>query len=82
MSFSTRNSGGAHCCTKSVLLTKDVSDKWNFVDLGQYDGEGLYFEDPDKNGVANALHRDGRFLYQFSSYAESFAPLIIEDFDA
>ncbi len=75
------NSGGAHCCTKSVLLTKDVSDKWNFVDLGQYDGEGLYFEDPDKNGVANALHRDGRFLYQFSSYAESFAPLIIEEFD-
>lgn len=75
------NSGGAHCCTRSVLLTTDVSGKWNFVNLGEYDGGGLFFEDPDKNGIANALHRDGSFLYQFSSYAESFAPLIIEEFD-
>ncbi|MCD2177328.1 S1C family serine protease [Rhizobium sp. C1] len=79
--FFDANTGGAHCCMKSVLLTPDGSGKWQFIDLGEYDGGGLYFEDPDQDGVANALHRDDRFLYQFSSYAESFAPLIVKEFD-
>jgi hypothetical protein len=72
------NTGGAHCCVVEMVVTRDPSGQWKLLDLGTYDGDGIWFENADGAGPAEILHGDNSFLYQFGSYAESRQPLVIE----
>lgn len=73
--FISTYSGGAHCCNEITVLTK-TDQGWKAVDAGAFDGdsEALYPRDVDGDGTAEIVTRDNRFLYQFASYAGSFAP--------
>lgn len=69
--------GGAHCCTVTKILTK-VGATWRVIDGETLDGDGGYgFEDLDGDGTYELLASDNSFLYRFSSYADSMAPLRI-----
>ncbi|MCS0494781.1 serine protease [Ancylobacter sp. MQZ15Z-1] len=74
-------SGGAHCCTTSIALTRSRAGDWRFVDLGTRDGGGLDFEDVDGDGAAEIVRGDERFLYTFDSYAGSMQPILIDRLD-
>ncbi len=65
--------GGAHCCTAISVYTK-TSVGWIALDAGAYDGDPLEPVDADGDGQAEISTFDNAFLYQFSSYAGSFAP--------
>jgi hypothetical protein len=69
-------SGGAHCCTH-VVVAQEVGDKWVAVPIGDFDGDGRFIDDLAKDGLAEIVAVDSRFLYQFDCYACSSAPLII-----
>lgn len=73
--FISTYSGGAHCCNEISILTK-TAEGWRAVDAGAFDGdpEGLYPRDVDGDGIAEIVTYDNRFLYEFASYAGSFAP--------
>lgn len=75
--YFTSFTGGAHCCTKAVLLTPEGKQ----IDVGTFDGEGPAIKDLDHDGDYEFLTYDHRFLYAFASYAESFGPLEILRFD-
>lgn len=67
-------SGGAHCCNH-VQLAGYSSGKLKVVDLGSWDGDELGIpRDVNQDGLVDFVMRDNRFLYAFSSYAESYAP--------
>ena len=69
-------SGGAHCCTH-VVIAQEVGAKWVAVTIGDFDGDGRYLADLAKDGTAEIVTVDNRFLYQFDCYACSSAPLQI-----
>ncbi|MBV2183350.1 MAG: hypothetical protein KUL88_02240 [Rhizobium sp.] len=69
-------SGGAHCCT-AVALAVANDDAVKTVDLGTFDGFGVVPADLDEDGNFEFDLRDDRFLYAFSSYAESVPPVKI-----
>ncbi|MBW8282691.1 MAG: hypothetical protein K0M55_03735 [Rhizobium sp.] len=69
-------SGGAHCCT-AVALAHAGDDAVKTVELGTFDGFGVRPADLDEDGNVEFDLRDDRFLYAFSSYAESLAPVKI-----
>ena len=68
-------SGGAHCCTLTMIATRDPSGNWQTVDGDMLDGGyGYEFVDLDKSG-ANLLESfDNSFFYAFACYACSYAP--------
>jgi len=68
--------GGAHCCT-SVIIAEEVKGEWLAIQIGEFDGDGNYLEDPDGDGLAEIVTVDNRFLYAFDCYACSAAPLTI-----
>ncbi len=70
----TSYSGGAHCCTKVFVATKGSSGRWQAIDFGDWDGDGIPIEDLDGDGVAEFAAPDQRFLYTFDCYACSAAP--------
>jgi hypothetical protein len=71
-------SGGAHCCSRTRVLTADSNgERWQSVDLGWRDGGVLSARDMDLDGRVEFLTSDNRFLYRFSSYAGSVAPVQI-----
>jgi hypothetical protein len=71
-------SGGAHCCSRTRVLTAGSNgERWKSVDLGWRDGGVLSASDLDLDGRVEFLTSDNRFLYRFSSYAGSVAPLQI-----
>jgi hypothetical protein len=71
-------SGGAHCCSRTRVLTAGSNgERWKSVDLGWRDGGLLSAKDLDLDGYAEFLTIDNRFLYRFASYAGSVAPLQI-----
>ncbi|MBA5778342.1 hypothetical protein H2509_14530 [Stappia sp. F7233] len=72
--FFTSYSGGAHCCTQAYAVTKLADGRWQAVDLGAFDGDGLHPEDIDGDGLAEVAAPDQRFLYAFDCYACSAAP--------
>ena len=73
----TNYTGGAHCCTQVVVWTRTPSG-WKDVDLGAWDGGAMSEPtDADNDGSAEFVTRDNRFLYEFASYAGSFAPPMI-----
>lgn len=69
-------SGGAHCCT-AVSLAHASDDAVKTVELGTFDGFGVAPADLDEDGNVEFDLRDDRFLYAFSSYAESVPPVKI-----
>ena len=67
-------SGGAHCCTQAYML-EYTTNGWRTVDLGAWDGDVLALpQDLDGDGKKEFLLSDQRFLYAFSSYADSVSP--------
>lgn len=69
-------SGGAHCCT-AVTLAHASDDAVKTVELGTFDGFGVLVADLDRDGNVEFDLGDDRFLYVFSSYAESAPPVKI-----
>lgn len=73
-------SGGAHCCASTRIATP-LGDGWAVVPGAMLDGDqGYAFEDLDGDGIYELLSVDQSFLYAYASYAESFAPIVIERF--
>lgn len=73
--------GGAHCCN-DVFVASKTADGWKEVDVGFFDGdpERLYPRDLDGDGQAEVKTYDNSFLYEFASYAGSYAPTQILGF--
>ena len=69
--------GGAHCCTQ-VIVAEEQAHGWVTVDVGEFDGGSDYLQDIDKDGLAEIVTVDNRFLYTFDCYACSAAPLVIK----
>ena len=69
-------SGGAHCCT-AVALAVPSDDAVKTIELGTFDGFGVAPADLDEDGNVEFDLKDDRFLYAFSSYAESVPPVKI-----
>lgn len=71
--------GGAHCC--SVLTVVESRDgAWRTYDLGSWDGDTPAMpRDLDGDGVKEFRFVDQAFLYAFASYAESWAPPVIQN---
>lgn len=65
--------GGAHCCMQIVTATETEA---GFVtdNVGSVDGDSIYLEDIDEDGVYELPLFDGRFNYTFDAYAFSYAP--------
>jgi hypothetical protein len=72
-------SGGAHCCT-SYYIYSWQKNKFYKADTGFLDGAGGVFEDINKDGKIEFITSDNSFLYLFSSYASSFPPTQIYNF--
>lgn len=66
-------SGGAHCCTMALILTKQ-NNKWESLKLGLFDGGTNGLSDIDNNGLFEYVTVDNQFLYRFDSYVSSLAP--------
>ena len=69
----THFTGGAHCCTVMKVVTL-VNGRWETVDVGKFDSDGLQVEDLNGDGAAELVGKDDSFDYAFASYAESYAP--------
>lgn len=70
--------GGAHCCNDTRVLTSNANgNHWSVVKLDLSDGGTNFASDPLSLGRNVIVGRDDRFLYRFSSYAESWAPVRI-----
>ncbi|MGB8689715.1 MAG: hypothetical protein WCD53_20575 [Microcoleus sp.] len=71
-------SGGAHCCTSSLIYRYDVKTK-EYTAISHPWGNGGHYriEDVNKDGNVEFVDRDGRFAYKFASYAGSYYPLQI-----
>ena len=74
-------SGGAHCCTRVIVVGMDGKGHWRAKTVGDWDGGGDYIEDADGDGVAELVVIDNAFLYAFDCYACSAAPLKVLSID-
>ncbi len=71
-------SGGAHCCSLVTVLERR-DGQWRSYDLGSWDGDTPAMpQDLDGDGVKEFRFADQAFLYAFASYAESWAPPVIQ----
>ena len=67
--------GGAHCCTVTVVATSASDETWQFVDLGRNDGDGgIDVLTLDDDGSSVLVDYNDRFLYQYGSYVGSLRP--------
>ncbi len=73
-------SGGAHCCTNHLIYTWK-NNQFTKTQTGELDGNGGYFKDIEQDKKYEFITYDNSFLYQFSSYAGSFAPSLIFKFE-
>jgi hypothetical protein len=77
----TGYSGGAHCCTSTVVATAGSDGAWKFVKLGEIDGDqGFAFLDLEHNGSSDLIDAADGFNYEFASYAGSYSPTRIQKF--
>jgi len=71
-------SGGAHCCTSSLIYRYDVKTKqYTAITHPWGNSRGSKIEDLDKDGNVEFVASDDRFSYKFSSFAGSRYPLQI-----
>lgn len=71
-------SGGAHCCSVLNVLESRAGE-WRSYDLGSWDGDRASIpQDLDGDGVKEFRFVDQAFLYAFASYAESWAPPVVQ----
>jgi hypothetical protein len=67
--------GGAHCCTETGIATQRPDGSWQVVIPGEIDGDaGFAFLDLDGDRTGVLVDGADGFLYQYASYAGSFAP--------
>lgn len=71
-------SGGAHCCTSSLIYRYDTTTQ-KYTAIVHFWGNGRRYriEDADRDGTSEFIARDDRFAYKFASYAGSYYPLQI-----
>ncbi|MDZ8050014.1 MAG: hypothetical protein RMX68_030900 [Aulosira sp. ZfuVER01] len=69
--------GGAHCCTYSLIYRYDSKSKQYKKIRHEWGNGGYRLRDLDKDGLPEFDSRDDRFAYAFSSYAASGYPLQI-----
>jgi subtilisin-like proprotein convertase family protein len=70
-------SGGAHCCLETLILRYDSAAgryRWKLTDWGNY---GSRLVDLDRDGLPEISAYDERFLYTFTAYVVSAAPVRI-----
>lgn len=68
--------GGAHCCSDTSVVTANKDGTaWQTVDIGEFDGGPMLTTDVNGDGRYEFKTRDNAFLYAFSCYACSEAPL-------
>jgi len=66
--------GGAHCCTYSLIYGYSAATGGYVRLKHQWGNVGYLLEDLDSNGVFEFNSGDDRFAYAFTSYAESRFP--------
>ena len=67
-------SGG--CCS-SVIIAEEVGDHWVSLPVGDFEGDGGYLQDLDRDGLAEIVAVDGNFINRFDCTACSAAPRVI-----
>jgi len=70
--------GGAHCCTVTLIATGSAGGLWETVQADTLDGGGYWFEDIDGDGSVELISVDNSFLYAYDCYACSAAPTRIQ----
>lgn len=75
----TGYSGGAHCCTSTIVAIENKDGGWSDLSLGQLDGDRGYdfIEVPGSNHAVLTSY-DARFNSAFASYAGSYAPTRVQ----
>ncbi|MBH8573476.1 hypothetical protein I8752_10700 [Nostocaceae cyanobacterium CENA369] len=69
--------GGAHCCTYSLIYRYDGKSKQYIQTRHEWGNNGYRLQDLDKDGLPEFDSQDDRFAYAFTSYAASGYPLQI-----
>jgi hypothetical protein len=69
--------GGAHCCTYSLIYRYDKAKKQYVKTFHEWGNGGYVLRDIDKDGRSEFSSRDDRFAYAFTSYAASGYPVQI-----
>lgn len=75
--------GGAHCCTYSLIYRYDPASNQYGVLRKDWGNRGFSPEDVkdlDGDGHPEIVGADDRFSYRFASYASTFKPVMIERF--
>jgi hypothetical protein len=72
--------GGAHCCDVVLVLRYDAAAKTYRPKLLYFGNYGYRLEDLDRDGVPEFSAYDERFLYTFTDYASSAAPVQITQY--
>lgn len=74
-------SGGAHCCTSSLIYSY-VPERESYTVLNHFWGNaGYQLSDLDADGVPEFATRDDSFAYAFAAYAVSRYPIAIWRYD-
>jgi subtilisin-like proprotein convertase family protein len=71
--------GGAHCCSYTVILRYEGDTYRGTVAL--WGDPGYSLQDLDRDGRPELVTADDRFAYAFTFYAASFLPLRVESYD-
>lgn len=75
-------SGGAHCCLFTLILRWDAAAKRYRSTLGYWGNYGSRLIDLDGDGKPEFSAFDERFVYEFSAYVYSSAPIRIWSYRA
>ncbi len=67
--------GGAHCCTYSLIYQFDPTAQTYAALTHDWGNRGYRLQDLDGNGVMEFVSADDRFAYAFASYAASPSPI-------
>lgn len=73
--------GGAHCCTYSLMYHYDAKQKQYVESRAMWGNLGYRLKDLDNDGKVEFLSADDRFAYAFTSYAGSGFPLQLWRFE-